>query len=354
MEHIVGLDSRFEMVKQLLNFESPDSVLMLEIFGAGGIGKTTFAVDIYNKIRHQFEAASFLANVREKSSKSIKGLEDLQKTLLSEMGEETEPMMGSTFGGGFDIKRRLGHKRVLLVLDDVNSINQLEALAGGRDWFGSGSRIIITTRDKSLVDKHAMDGAIIEKYKMEELNDHDSLELFCLHAFNKSNPEENFEGDSSRAVSYAKGVPLALKVIASNLKGARPKDWEMELEKYKKIPNAEIQGILEISYLSLFELDQKSFLDIACFFKGERWEYVERILKACGFFPSIRPFVMKSLINIDENGCLDMHDLIQDMGREVVRKESPLNLGDRSRLCSYEEVIEVLKENLVRNLNFLV
>jgi len=185
MKHIVGLDSRFEMVKPLLNFESRDSVLMLEIFGAGGIGKTTFAVDIYNKIRHQFEAASFLANVREKSSKRTKGLEDLQKTLLSEMGEETEAMMGSTFGGVFDIKRRLGHKRVLLVLDDVDSINQLEALAGGSDWFGSGSWIIITTRDTSLIDRHVMDGAIIEKYKMEELNDYDSLKLFCLHAFNK-------------------------------------------------------------------------------------------------------------------------------------------------------------------------
>jgi len=163
----------------------------------------------------------------------------------------------------------------------------------------------------------------------------------------KSNPEEKYEGVSSRAVSYAKGVPLALKVIASNLKGGSPKDWEMELDKYEQIPNADIQGVLEISYISLFELDQKTFLDIACFFKGERWEYVESILKVCGFFTSIRPFVMKSLINIDENGCLDMHDLIQDMGREVVRKESPLNLGDRSRLWSYKEVLQVLKESSV-------
>ncbi|CAJ2655652.1 unnamed protein product [Trifolium pratense] len=347
MKHIVGLDSRFEMAKTLFHFESRDTILMLEIYGAGGIGKTTFAVDIYNKIRHQFEASSFLASVREKSNKSTKGLEDLQKTLLSEMGEETETMMGSTFGGGLEIKRRLGHKRVLLVLDDVDTINQLEALVGGCDWFGPGSKIIITTRDTSLVDKHVMDGAIVEKYKMEELNGHHSLELFCWHAFNTSNPEENFEGVSSLAVSYAKGVPLALKVIASNVKGGSPMDWERELDKYKKIPNAEIQGVLEISYISLFELDQKTFLDIACFFKGERWEYVERILKACGFFPSIRPFVTKCLINIDENGCLDMHDLIQNMGKEVIRKESPLNLGDRSRLWSHEEVLEVLKDNTI-------
>jgi hypothetical protein len=197
-----------------------------------------------------------------------------------------------------------------------------------------------------------MDGAIVEKYKMEDLNVHDSLELFCWHAFNTSSPEENFEGVSSLAVSYAKGVPLALKVIASNLKGGSPMDWETELENYKKIPNADIQGVLEISYISLFELDKKTFLDIACFFKGERWVYVERILKACGFFPSIRPFVTKCLINIDENGCLDMHDLIQNMGKDVIRKESPLILGDRSRLWSHEEVLEVLKENSVKTFSF--
>ncbi|XP_057454512.1 TMV resistance protein N-like isoform X2 [Lotus japonicus] len=317
---------------------------MLEIYGAGGIGKTTFALDIYNKIRHQFEASSFLANIREKSSKS-KGLEDLQKTLMSEMGEETETMMGSTFRGDFEIKRRLSNKRVLLVLDDVDKIKQLQALAGGGDWFGSGSRIIITTRDTTMLDKHKMDDVIMKKYKMEELNDHDSLELFCWHAFNMSTPAENFEGVSSHAVSYAKGVPLALKVIGSNLKGGRLEDWEIELNKYRTIPNSEIQGVLEISYFSLSELDQKTFLDIACFFKGERWVYVERVLEACDSFPSIRVFVMKSLINIDENGCLDMHDIIQNMGREIVRKESPLNLGDRSRLWSHKEVLQVLKEN---------
>lgn len=351
MTHIVGLDSRFEEVKRDIDIESRD-ICMLEVYGAGGIGKTTFALDIYNKIRHQFEATSFLSNVREKSNESAKGLEDLQRTLLSEMGEETQTMMGSTFIGSSEIKRRLGNKRVLLVLDDVDMTKQLEALAGGGDWFGSGSRIIVTTRDTSMVDKHVVDGFVIRKYKMEKLNDADSLELFCWNAFNMSIPAENFEGVTSHALSYAKGVPLALKVIGSNLKGGSLKDWEMALEKYKKIPNAEIQGVLEISYISLSELDQKTFLDIACFFKGERWEYVQRILKACDFFPSIRPFVMKCLINIDGNGCLDMHDLIQVMGREVVRKESPLNLGDRSRLCSHKEVLQVLKENSVRILSF--
>ncbi|KAK2379229.1 TMV resistance protein N [Trifolium repens] len=342
VKHIVGLDYRFEHVKSLIDIESND-VCMLGIYGVAGIGKTTFAMNIYNMIRHQFEAASFLANVREKSNERHSGLEDLQKTLLYEMGEETQTMLGSTFKGSSEIKHRLAHKKVLLILDDVDSVKQLESLAGEHDWFGPGSRIIVTTRDADVLHKH---DAEIKTYKLEELNHHESIELFCWYAFNMSRPVDNFANISSHAISYAKGIPLALRVIGSNLKGKSIEEWDIELQKYKKVPDAEIQGVLEISYKCLSDLDQKIFLDIACFFKGERWDYVKRILDACDFFPVIRVFVSKCLITVDENGCLEMHDLIQDMGREIVRKESTSNPGERSRLWSHKDVLNVLKGNL--------
>ncbi|WJX43250.1 hypothetical protein P8452_30381 [Trifolium repens] len=42
----------------------------------------------------------------------------------------------------------------------------------------------------------------------------------------------------------------------------------------------------------------------------------------------------------------EMHDLIQDMGREIVRKESISNPGERSRLWSHKDVLAVLKGNV--------
>jgi hypothetical protein len=36
---------------------------------------------------------------------------------------------------------------ILLVLDDVDKSIQLEKLVGKTDWFGFGSKIIITTRN---------------------------------------------------------------------------------------------------------------------------------------------------------------------------------------------------------------
>ena len=55
----------------------------------------------------------------------------------------------------------------------------------------------------------------------------------------------------------------------------------------------------------------------------------------------------KSLITIDDHGTLWMHDLLQDMGKEIVHHESPKELGGCSRLWIYDDVIHVLKNNTV-------
>jgi hypothetical protein len=49
------------------------------------------------------------------------------------------------------INEILSRKKVLIILDDVDELAQIENLLGKYDWFASGSRIIITTRDKHLL-----------------------------------------------------------------------------------------------------------------------------------------------------------------------------------------------------------
>ena len=231
-ERIVGLDSCIEQVKSLLDVVSGnDYVCMLGIHGAAGIGKTTLAKALYNSILHQFEGASFIFNVGE-ASRQHKGLVRLQKTLLSEILEEKKTKLASVDEGMSKIKHRLRHKRVLLVLDDVDGIEQLEKLAGGYDWFGSGSRIVVTTRDKHLLVAHNVE----RKYQMKGLRDRDSLELFCWYAFNKSQPGIGYEDLCNRVVSYAKGVPLVLKGIGSKLINRSLQAWKCALEQYESIP----------------------------------------------------------------------------------------------------------------------
>ncbi|XP_015962217.2 TMV resistance protein N-like [Arachis duranensis] len=162
----LGCDSELEEAKSLLQIDSRATCLMLGIHGDGELSK--FVAELYNKIRPHFVTASFLSNISEKTNESGGGLEHLQETLLSEMGEEIKTKIGSTFKGSSEIKQRLGQKRVLLVLDDVDNI-QLKSLAGGIDWFGPGSRIIITTRYEDVLDEHVLNNGIeVKKYCYDE------------------------------------------------------------------------------------------------------------------------------------------------------------------------------------------
>nr|KYP68875.1 TMV resistance protein N [Cajanus cajan] len=341
-EHIVGRKYRVEELKSLLDLESRNVTCLLGIHGVGGIGKTTLAKALYDSIYKHFESSSFLSNVRETSKQ--KGFKHMQERLLSEILEVKKIKLKSIEEGTRAIKIRLGLKRVLIVLDDVDNVEQLKKLAKERDWFGIGSRIVITTRDKHLLDF----GGVEKRYEVKVLNEQESLELICQIAFKKSYPESNYEDLSYRAMRCCKGLPLALKVLGSHMIGKDLGGWKDALDRYEKNPHEDVQKVLRISYDSLPFNEKNIFLDIACFFKGKRLEYVKEVLDACDFCSGdgITTLVNKSLLTIDyQCQCLEMHDLLQDMGREIVREEAWNEVGERSRLWHHEDVLQVLADN---------
>ncbi|XP_054777798.1 TMV resistance protein N-like isoform X2 [Prosopis cineraria] len=341
-DHMVGLEPRIEEVMSLLN-KSDDRVCMFGIHGTGGVGKTTIAKAIYNSIFYQFEGSCFLFDVKE-ASKKYQGIVRLQQTLLSEILEEKKMKFGSVDEGISNIKHRLSCKKVLLVLDDVDEVEQLEQLSGGCDWFGSGSKIIITTRNKQLL----ISCNVKITYEMKKLNQLYSLELFCWFAFGTSQPKKGYKNMSIHVIRYVHGLPLALKLIGSNLANKSIEEWRSILKQYDEIPEGTIHHVLKISYDCLQDGAKHIFLDIACFFKEEKFEYVEAILEAChsGARFYIEVLVDKSLITVLDNGYLYMHDLVQHMGREIVRQKAPYDPGERGRLWYHKDVLKVLRENL--------
>lgn len=324
-----------------LGIMSNDDVHMFGIYGIGGIGKTTIARAVYNSIASKFEVSSFLVDVRENSMKY--GLVHLQETLLNHLlGENNK--LGDVSVGIPIIERRLRRKKVLLILDDVDNLQQLRSLAGRHDWFGFGSRIIITTRNKHLLITHG-----VEKiYQVKELNDHEALQLFSLNAFKRKEPAADYVEISTRVVQYAKGLPLALNVIGSDLFGKTIEEWESALKKYETIPSKDVLDVLKVSYDNLDDNEKEIFLDISCFFKGNLREDVEKTLDASHFYSKygIGVLIDKSLVTIDEANAIKMHDLIQDLGKDIARKDSP-DPGKCRRLWHHGDVLEVLTNNTV-------
>ncbi|GJW56971.1 TMV resistance protein N-like protein, partial [Tanacetum coccineum] len=210
-------------------------------------------------------------------------------------------------------------RKVLVVLDGMDNYNQFEALVGSRDWFGPGSVIIVTGRDKQLFSAYGVE----EIYEVELLYDDEALELFSLYAFRNKHPKEEFEDLASQVVDYVNGLPLALKILGSSLFGKTVEEWESQLKKLRRYPHCEIQQVLRISY-DVLDFDQQNiFLDISCFFKGEKRDYVMKVLNGCDLdaATNIRVLMDMSLISIHSDR-MQMHDLVQEMGWQIVHEES--------------------------------
>ncbi|KAG2688791.1 hypothetical protein I3760_09G111000 [Carya illinoinensis] len=341
----VGLHSHIHAMSELLSVGNHD-VCMVGIHGIGGIGKTTIAKAVYNLFADQFQSCSFLADIRETTNRCA--FVQLQETLLSEtLGMNTNLKVGSVDRGINVIKERLCHKKVLLVLDDVNDVKQLEKLAGGKNWFSPGSRIIITTRDQRVLDYHGVE----RKYEVQGLSDADALQLLSWNVFKKSYPEKGYEKLMDRVVQYAKGLPLVLVVLGSLLYGRSKPAWESTICKLQRSLHKEIYEILKISFDALEDNEKAIFLDIACFFKGENKDYVTKVFEASDFDPviGIQVLIERSLVHVGYDNNLHMHDVIQLMGRNIVHQESPNEPGKRSRLWSHEDILHVLIENTATN-----
>ncbi|KDO36146.1 hypothetical protein CISIN_1g036788mg, partial [Citrus sinensis] len=278
---LVEVESRVEEIESLLGAGSKD-VYALGIWGIGGIGKTTIARAIFDKISSNFEGSCCHQNVREESRRPG-GLGCLQQILLSKLLQEKNAILDIALSF-----RRLSSRKFLIVLDDETCFKQI----------------------KSLIGSHG------------------------------------FEELSSRVIKYAQGVPLAIEILGCFLFEKEKQFWESAINKLKRIPNLEIQKVLKISFDGLDDEEKNILLDIACFFKWKNKDLVIKFLNACSFTAQIgiSSLVDKSLICMHGNN-ITMHDLLQEMGREIVRQESMNDPAKRSRLWHHEDIIKVLTSN---------
>jgi Mn-dependent DtxR family transcriptional regulator len=357
VQHRVGLqESVAEVVKQL------GRVGILGIVGMGGIGKTTLAKEVYNEFakRQNFERQTFLQNVRTTD------LLTLQKQLVHDLlGDELK--FTEEFHNCF--ARLSRDRKVLIVLDDMDHRSKFDCLIPSlTKLMSQGSRIIVTSRDRNVLNFITSQGSTGKSnlYEVPVLNGVHAQQLFNWHAFYSEQASDRFRDLAKEVADACGGLPLALEVMGAYLFDKKdPKHevvWKEATRSLTVDPGGidqKLQNMFNISYEGLSSLaDKLMLLDISCFMINWHENVAMSFWESCisctcpsskSPHSSLMRLIDKSLVKVSQKGYLQMHDVIRDMARDVVRRQSLQEVGERSHLCDFIEAKEVLENDKVNH-----
>ncbi|MED6159264.1 hypothetical protein PIB30_040725 [Stylosanthes scabra] len=322
VDGLVGMQSRVQQLENLIDFNSNDDVRVVGVCGMGGIGKSTLARVLYGRNLHQYGAHCFVDDISKAFQES--GLLSLQKQLICQLTRGETLDIFNRYEADNLIKALFCPRKSLIVLDNVDEAEQLQKLGVTRDCLCPGSRLVVISRDQHILNSFGIN----EIYNVQLLNEDEAHQMFCRKAF-KENIIMSSE-DISReyieltdlALEYTQGLPLAIQVLGSFLCGRNISEWKSALARLRDNPMREILDVLQISFNGLEPLEKELFLDIACFFNHKRKDYVAKVSKYRGLYPKIgiRVLVDKSLITIDGDNKIGMHDLLQELGMKLFGK----------------------------------
>ena len=266
----VEVQRRKACIEEQLADHAANGSAVMGLYGMGGIGKTTLAKAMYNDLHSGYTGAGGSCFVEVGRDADRQQLQQAQRQMLRELcGIDRE--IHSIAAGRAELGDCLSSARVLLVIDDIWSKFQLDALLVS---VGQGSRVLVTTRNEALLNRPG----ITLRQPVSCLSGHAALELFCQHAFLQRQPPARYKGFANDAAQACSGLPLALTVIGAHLwRKESFGAWEQALRNIQSAKpfgggrkaDDELWGKLLLSYEDLGSEEQQMFLDICCIMLGK-------------------------------------------------------------------------------------
>ncbi|KAJ0265709.1 Disease resistance protein RML1A [Hirschfeldia incana] len=338
-EDLVGIEAHLQKMQSLLHLDEKDGAMIVGICGPAGIGKTTIARALHSRISSTFQLSCFMENIKGSCNSGLDeyGLKlRLQELLLSKILNQN----GMKINHLGMIPERLCDQKVLIILDDVDDLQQLEALANDTNWFGHGSRIIVTTEDQELLEKQCINIT----YHVDFPTIEEACEILCRYAFKQSWAPYGFENLAEIATELCGNLPLGLRVMGSMLRGKKEEDWESILNMLENGTIPKIHALLRVGFDSLDENEQTLFLLIAVFFNYENDGHVKTMLadSSLDVRLGLKTLAYKSLIQLSAEGEIVMHTLLQQVGIQATQKHE---LRKRQILTDTDDILDALEND---------
>jgi len=357
-EKCMNFESRQSVYEQLLEAVKNKDVSMIGLYGMGGCGKTTLAMEVRKVVEaeHLFDKVLFvpISSTMEVQRIQEKIASSLQYIFPEPQEKERAQRLCS---------RLTLEKKILLILDDA-----WEELNFGRIGIPSsehhkGCKILITTRSKDVCTSMNCQ----RKIYLPILTNEEAWTLFQNKALISEDTSDALK-DLGRLISdECKGLPVAIAAVASSLKGKEETIWSVALKKLKSSKPVNIErGLidpykcLQLSYDNLDTEEAKS-LFLLCSVFPEDYEIPVELLTRCAIGLGVvgeaqsneeaRSEVIAAKIKLvsscllldEENECVKMHDIIRHVAHLIAKNENNIIK------CELEKEV-ALEQNSVRYL----
>ncbi|OAE33592.1 hypothetical protein AXG93_4019s1000 [Marchantia polymorpha subsp. ruderalis] len=336
----MSLHSHFFVEVQKILRKAP----IIALHGMGGIGKTTLAKLLFNKLCAKFEYTCFLTKSMFKGDTK----EERDRIVSSSLYHYGKQVLQR--GGTWE--KTLMQKKLLFVLDDFDNDMHVELLQDVVNVNScANSRYIVTSRDKHILNQLEFAECECECYvfDVKHLNQESSTELFMSHAFPKSTePSPSLKDCIVKIVAKCDGLPLTLEVMGKYLKGKDNKSESYWKECFHALDEADnalrlddrLWKKLKVSYDRLSSEEQEMFLDAASFFSNSRWTLQEakaswRVLYGSQDLRWDNLVNLSLVYEVKEQDSIQMHEQLKSLG---IRLASGWETGGRCRTWTHKNV----------------
>ncbi|OIW17547.1 hypothetical protein TanjilG_22659 [Lupinus angustifolius] len=349
---VVGFKDPKNILIGWLKENQEEKCSVFAVVGMGGLGKTTLARTIYEKmedILHDSDHCRVWITVSQ--AYTIKGL---LRTMLANFGnkqEEDIQMNLELLING--VQSYMQEKRYVIFFDDVwnkhfgDDIRQIMLDIKKR------TRIVITTRDNDVADFLKKDYDV-HTHEMKPLSPKDSLELFNKKVFRKKSDalrQSRFEVISSEIVEKCHGLPLAIVAIGSLL-ACQPKTlcaWQrlcepLNYEQDKNLTSTSITNILGLSYDALPYHLKSCFLYFGIYPKGYKIKS-NRLT---------RQWIAEGFVKSDSHKTLEevADQYLKELIDRSLVQASSYNVCGKTKKCCIHEVLHDMIRTKIKDIGY--
>ncbi|KAI5017234.1 hypothetical protein ZWY2020_037612 [Hordeum vulgare] len=277
VSNLVGVDKAIDELTERLsegNDPSGKKLKAVSIVGFGGLGKTTLAKAVYDKLKKDFSCGAFIPVGQNPDKKQV--LRDMLLELDIGLYKDAATMDERQLID--QLRNFLADKRYLIVIDDMWDTQTWDVIKWALVNDDNGSRIITTTRNLDVAEK------VGDVYKIKPLSDDNSKMLFRARIFGAEGITSDVQTAkiSDKFLKKCGGIPLAIITIASLLVSKRWEDWSKVYDSIG-FGNEDSEVVKDARTILSF-----SFYDLPC--------YLKTCLLHLSMFPEDRLIMKRELI----------------------------------------------------------